>query len=231
MDTSTPVIDDGTEAETVALSAVRSLEVYGRWESRVGTHVSCTSEQVGAFTGAIGIGLDENGNESGQYGWAALFAADRTGRFEVSEGDFVVRGSDDMDNVGTRVVFPGDVDGDGDGEFLTTAWTAYRPNPLVGAAFLYDASAPGTFAPEDARAHFLGSPDPDDTQSSLGGATRAGDLDGDGLAEIVLGHTYQGEPEIPGFVALHRGGDLTGEIPPPPRRPGSTRPIRRREPD
>lgn len=205
---------NGTAAATVELATVRTLEIVGDAYSEIGAHVACTTERVGIFTGAVAVGSNENADEAGNNGWAAIVHADRTGRVQVEDADFVVRGSDIMDSIGTRVVFPGDLDNDGDAEFLTTALTAYRPVALAGGAFVYDADMPGTFAPEDARAHFLGGVAPEDAQAMLGGATRIGDLDGDSRADILLGYTYMNLFDVPGFVGIHLGGDVTGEIAP-----------------
>lgn len=205
---------DGAAAATVAVSSAATLEVVGPAKTEVGRQVACTAERVGRLSTAFAIGTDESGGESGNYGRAGVFAGDRIGRLDIDDADLAIRGSELEDGVGWRVVFPGDLDGDGDGEFLTSGLTSDRPETLVGAAFVFDGDQLGALTPEDADAHFLGGTVPDDRQAELGGATWAGDLDGDGLAEVVLGHTYMGEWEVPGFVAIHRGGSVEGEIPP-----------------
>jgi hypothetical protein len=71
----------GTAAPTVALARATRLEMIGLPYTELGTDVACTSERVGAFSGAVAAGAWESvqvGYDS--RGWTVLLAADRGGR-------------------------------------------------------------------------------------------------------------------------------------------------------
>jgi hypothetical protein len=200
---------NGTAAETVPIADARRLEILGDHSSQFGGAVACSSEPVGDFPAAVAAGGSEIDDENEDAGWTVVVGPTQTGTIDLEESDLVIRGSaEDSDALGWRVVFPGDVDGNGLGDLLVTSLTAYRPDPLTGAAFLFEAPQPGWLTSDSADVYFRG----EQVQAMMGVATRAGDLDGDGRAEILLGHTYMNLFDTPGFLALHRGQDFGSTV-------------------
>ena len=207
--TITDVCNLQPKMSSILASSVQRMEIRGDQNAELGTDVACTSQEVGSFQNAVAAGGWETADKGGGFGWVAVVPGDRTGTFSVEQADLVLRGSDINDNLGTQVVFPGDVDGDGVGDFLVTGFSAFRPNHTSGAAFLFEVR-PGWFVPEDAVAHFIGG----EPGARLGGAAWVGDVDDDSINEILLGHTYAGSSKQAGFIALHRGQTFTPEVQP-----------------
>ncbi len=203
-----PVDRPGSTASVVPLASVRTLEVRGTAHVQLGDSVACLAHGVGPFPGTVAAGGAEVDNPGGSYGWVTLFAGDRRGTFTVDEGDMTVRGTDNKDELGYSVVFPGDVDGDGQQDLVATGWGSNRPEKQTGGAWLYPLTA-GNFEIEDAKVHFVGR----EAGARMAGAAAAGDLDGDGLFDLVLGNTYAALYDTPGVIDVHLGHDFPATVP------------------
>ena len=113
------------------------------------------------------------------------------------------------------VLAPGDVDGDGVGELLVGFDDDDAPSSWAGGAWILSGPFTASRPMEDAGV-WVSSPVEDER---LGGVLAGGDLDGDGLAEIVLGSPFggvyvlDGIPEVSGpladYAAVFEGEDYT----------------------
>ena len=108
---------------------------------------------------------------------------------EMSLGDahttFVGENNDDM--AGSAVAFVGDMDGDARSDIAIGARLDDVAGSDAGAVYIVLDALPGTVDLSDASAKLLGSGAGDWVGSTLAGA---GDLDGDGTADLVVGVPY-----------------------------------------
>jgi len=84
------------------------------------------------------------------------------------------------ENLGAELIVCDDMDGDSSPEW---AITGLGNNSYTGAVYVYDGAPVGEVAPSDADGVFYG----DATGALFGEALASADLDGDGLAELVVG--------------------------------------------
>ena len=131
---------DGSDQRTTSLAEVARWRMVGDgvYDS-FGTSVACSPSRVGELRSAVAIGGDEGGTsmlEDPSKGYAVLVDGSMPPsdvELTTSEVVWRVDGDQQLDELGFRVAFPGDLDGDGDGELVVTAATAYRPDPHTGA--------------------------------------------------------------------------------------------------
>ena len=112
---------------------------------------------------------------------------------------------------GRSVEGAGDVNGDGYGDLLVGA-TGFDTTDASDAGAVYlihgDASGLSIATPADAPAIFVGG----ETDGHLGESVAAGDWDGDGKIDLLLGADQAG-PSGEGMAHLVVGGDLSGLLP------------------
>jgi hypothetical protein len=197
-----PAVDCGLEGAVSLASAGAVL------------HGDAAGDQTGASVSSFGD-LDGDGladllvgaPQHHGVGVAYIVTGTPRGQVSLAEATTTVGGTFRTGQVGCAVAGPGDVDGDGLPDLLVGG--SYVGTDFgVGAAYLITAIGTGEQDVDDARATFRGS-DPGDF---LGAAVAgAGDVDGDGLADLLLGapghdHTttdtgaaylYTGAPEGP----------------------------------
>ena len=112
--------------------------------------------------------------------------ADR-GTFTTDDPDYVFAGGSPDDDAGTSAVFAGDVDGDGLDDILIGAPDSGIAADSAGAAYLVlaaDLVEPGLYPLADAHAELLGE---GEHQAAGFRVAPAGDVDGDGLADVLVG--------------------------------------------
>ena len=106
------------------------------------------------------------------------------GSFDLADARLVVRGEAAGDQLGSAVT-QGDLDGDGVSEFLVSA----PGGGSGGTVYLYSGGTTGVHVATDADVRFGGS-----VASALGtGLAVVGDIDGNGLPEVVLGAPGYGD--------------------------------------
>ncbi|MCB9687813.1 MAG: FG-GAP repeat protein [Alphaproteobacteria bacterium] len=201
---------DGSDQPTVSLVQAARWRMVGDAEfDRFGTAVACTASSVGSLGSVVAIGADQSGAsllESSSKGYAVLVEGSMPAsdaQLTTSEVAWRVDGSQKLDELGFRVAFPGDLDGDGDGELVVTANTAYRPDPHTGAAFVFDPVAGEHLVPEQASVWVAGT-----WLQNASGTLPVGDLDEDGVAELLVAESGNQDWETPGRIFVHRGTDL-----------------------
>lgn len=109
-------------------------------------------------------------------------ACTRTGEVSVADADATLVGEAAGDGAGTWIA-AGDVDGDGIADVLTSAPYA---EGVAGAAWLVRGPFTGTRRLEDADLRIAGTPETETGSGAAIGPVALGDLDGDGLAELVV---------------------------------------------
>jgi hypothetical protein len=119
----------------------------------------------------------------------ALFGPDLSGFLSLgADADWIADGpgGTGQARLGSRVALPGDVDGDGWADLLVAAPYDDPTATNAGTVYLFEGSviaAGGRVTHASAVASFEG----DHTTQALGSTLSGGDLDGDGLAELLLG--------------------------------------------
>jgi hypothetical protein len=150
------------------------------------------------------IGARSNDTGGIQAGRAYLFYGPLEGSYGALEADAIITG-DPFDEMGWSVASAGDVNTDGFDDVLIGAWMANS----VGRAFLFHGPLSGEFLPGDADAAFSGVI----FSELLGDAVGAGDLNDDGVSDLILGAPRP--PligEDPGFVYVFFG-PVVGRFP------------------
>jgi len=135
------------------------------------------------------LGHDGGGTDAGAA--FVYLAADVAGGgvFPPSAAHATLLGEAAGDGVGFALAGPGDVDGDGIGDALIAAYRSDRGGPNAGAVYVVvsqQLAAGGSLSLADAHSTLLGEAcQPSDLAGwSVGGA---GDVDGDGLADLIVG--------------------------------------------
>ena len=116
---------------------------------------------------------------------ASITLSDRwSGALTRADADLTLVGTESRGAFGQSLDTPGDLDGDGLNELLVTG--AGYSSSAGGVFLFYGADLLSDATDADARAFWLGEAAAD-TLGDLRGASGGADLDGDGLAELILG--------------------------------------------
>jgi hypothetical protein len=152
------------------------LEVTG-WPDHTGKAVAGVGDVDGDGLDDVLISSPDNLNSTVTYGTAYLFFGSTIasgGSFALTGADAAMEGAGGYQSFGDPVASAGDVDGDGLADVVMSGSSGYL---MFGATLV----AGGTFVPADADASFPG---------GSGQMTSAGDVDGDGLDDVLVGATY-----------------------------------------
>jgi len=158
---------------------------------------------VGAYGG--------DGSESGQgEAWVFLGSSDRyEGDAIINEGDLEITGSTSLGRLGYNVQGMGDLDGDGYGELVVSAYTA---NESLGEVYVYRGGASawsGTKADADADVIFVGAED----NAYAGRSLAVGDIDGDDHPDLAVGayaHNDGNAEQVGQVFVLYARGTWSG---------------------
>jgi len=156
-------------------------------------------------------------------GLATVWLGGPTGLGAAAGWSYV--GPTENDELGVAISSAGDLDGDGYGDLVVGAWQ-WEPND-AGAALLF-LGGPGGLAPTPLATLF------GDDESLYGISVSAGDIDGDGFSDVLVGaRGYSDGQTEEGAAFLHRGNShaLGWELPAAftysaeARHPGSGEPL------
>ncbi|MEC7948894.1 MAG: integrin alpha, partial [Myxococcota bacterium] len=133
------------------------------------------------------VGAPEEDTGGSGAGAAYLLMGPVSGEASLSTAHATFVGEDNDDMAGSAVAFVGDMDGDGSVDLAIGARLDDVAGSDAGAVYLVLSPSSGTLDLADASAKLLGSSSGDWVGSALAGA---GDLDGDGAPDLVVGVPY-----------------------------------------
>ena len=181
----------------------------------LGYAVSILGDVNGDSFDDVMVGAPKNDDGASGAGKAYLFfgsADGLSGVLDPDSADVIIEGEGSNNYFGWSIAGPGDVNGDGFDDILVGAKWNHDGGYRAGKVYLIYGR---DFAEQeldlaDADATFTGGAPSDYLGGSVAGA---GDVDGDGLADIVMSATgYDGAYSSAGMVYLFLGGDLTGVV-------------------
>jgi hypothetical protein len=157
------------------------------------------------------MGVDDGGANAGA---AYVLLGPVTGRLTPSMADAEIVGEADGDQMGWSVSGAGDTDGDGLADLLLGVYDQYEGGAYAGAAYLVRGPVTGILDLSLADAKLVGEAAFDFAGQSVSGA---GDVDGDGHDDLLIGATGHdeghatGSPYAPGAAYLV-SGSVTGTV-------------------
>jgi hypothetical protein len=181
---------------------------YGPIDASSLTYASADADFSGVAGDALGVavamvdvdgdGVDDivvgaSGADGGGSGAGAVYvwrgsATERAGTASVSLADIELRGEGAGDAAGAAIARVGDADGDGLDDLLVGAAGADAGGTGAGAAYLVlSGVATGVTSLADADTVFLGEREGEAAGTAVAGA---GDVDADGLADLLIGAPY-----------------------------------------
>ncbi|MBI2339070.1 MAG: FG-GAP repeat protein [Deltaproteobacteria bacterium] len=181
----------------------------------LGYAVSIPGDVNGDGFADVMIGAPKNDAGASGAGKAYLFfgsAGGLSGALDPDSADVIMEGEGSNNYFGWSISGPGDVNGDGFDDILIGAKWNHDGGYRAGKVYLIYGRdfADQEFDLADADAAFTGGATGDYLGSSVAGA---GDVDGDGLADIIMSATgYDGTYSSAGRVYLFLGGDLAGDV-------------------
>ena len=150
-----------------------------------GTSVASAGDVDGDGLADLLVGASEAGEDDSEGGTAYLLLGIPSGTMNLSEADAVLYAESSSDEAGCAVAGAGDVDGDGRDDVLIGAYQAAGG----GSAYLLLGPVTGTVQLAAADAELSGEASNDRAGSAVAGA---GDVDGDGDDELLVGASREG---------------------------------------
>lgn len=155
-------------------------------------HASVSASAAGDVDGdglgdiLIGAWANDDGGSDAGKAYVILGSSLTPGEINLSEADHQLTGEVDLDYAGVSVSGAGDVDGDGLDDILVGAPFSDEGSRLAGKVYLIKGSSLtlGSSSLSEADHQFIGVAETDFAGISLDGA---GDVDGDGLDDILIG--------------------------------------------
>ncbi len=155
----------------------------------------------------IGAFLEDSGDTDA--GAALLFTSLPSGAMDSGDADALLTGDTAFDRAGWDVGTAGDVDGDGSDDFLVTAIYQDEGGGQSGATYLFTHVPSGTTALADADALLIGEASGDQAGYA---ASSAGDVDGDGKGDVVVGAPYSDSVDSQSGLVHLVSGPVSGTV-------------------
>ncbi len=196
-------------ASTRALDEAAHVFVGAMSGDFLGCAVALLPSLDGDGYGELLVGAYGESPLSGGAGVAYLFSGPTTGSVEraVSTADAVLVGEAADDYFGARLASAGDLDGDGLGDIVVGAPRHDAGGTNTGAVYVFTTPPAGTVYASAADAKLTGS-----LAGTVGYATAgAGDVDGDGLDDLLVGVYDDDTAGSSAGAAYLVGGGLAGE--------------------
>ena len=178
------------EGSTLGLGSVGVKFVGERYHDNTGAAVSAAGDIDGDGLADLLIGSYRNDTQAEDAGAVYVFRGASLGEdsvVDVTDADIVLLGESQDDNAGFSLAAAGDVDGDGLGDLLVGARYSATGGLYAGAAYVVlgtQLATSGSVSLADASCKLVGEESSDYTGLSV---ASAGDLDGDGMAEVLVG--------------------------------------------
>ena len=150
-------------------------------------------------------GADTGGTSTGT---AYLVRGPVTGAMDLIAADAEIIGENSGDYAGRAVAAAGDVDGDGLADLLIGAHGQDDGGKDAGAAYIVLGPASGGFALDEADARLLGPADGGYAGYAL---AAAGDVNGDGHADVIVGAPYDSTVGVQAGAAYLALGPFSGD--------------------
>lgn len=133
-----------------------------------------------------------------------------TGQISLDDAAHAWTGLHTWDSTGAAVGAAGDVNDDGYDDVAIGAWGQQVGDWLTGAVYVFEGWGAARASVEDAFAQLQGGHDGDRAGWSL---SAAGDTDGDGLADLLVGAPYDNAPLEDSGAAFLVRGPIVGTLP------------------
>ncbi|MFT5682451.1 MAG: hypothetical protein ACI8RZ_003369 [Myxococcota bacterium] len=188
--------------------SIATARIDGETEGdRLGTAAAGSTDVDGDGLADLLIGASMFDDGADNTGRTYLISGPITGNISASAAIGTVDGVTNEDRLGTAIAAPGDTDGDGLADLLIGAYGDDTGGNSAGAAFLVLGPATGSTSTSDAHASFYG----EDAADRAGLTVSAvGDVDGDGLADLLIGADRNGEGSAgAAYVVL---GGVSGDM-------------------
>lgn len=136
------------------------------------------------------VGDDQHGEGGSGIGAVYVMESPLGGEVALDSAEAMLVGEREGQAAGRTIAATGDVDGDGLDDFVVGAPRDDTAGEIAGAVYLITSPTSGDLDLSDAAARWLGEAAQDMAGSAVAGA---GDVNGDGLADVVVGSQYNGE--------------------------------------
>jgi len=148
-------------------------------------------------------------DHAGSAGAAYLVPGAELGTASLSEAPVRMVGEEPGDSAGRELAVAGDVNGDGQADLLVGAWGQDELGPESGAAYLFYGPLRSSGSMGLADVKLLGEAAGDKAGFSV---ASAGDTDGDGYADLLVGAPYSDTRSTDGGAAYLLRGPLTSSL-------------------
>ncbi len=186
----------------VSASAAATLTLVDA-DAGVGNSVACAGDVNGDNFSDVIVGASNYSNGQNKEGAALVFHGSLPG--VKTETAAVIEGDQANANMGFSVASAGDVNGDGYSDIVTGAYTYDNGNADEGAAFVFHGSA------SSSSTTFKITKEMNQADASFGySVSSAGDVNGDGFSDVIVGAPYfdQGEENEGAAFVFH--GSISG---------------------
>lgn len=200
---------NGPVAGTLGLAQADLVLAGEQAEDNAGASVSLAGDVDGDGLNDLLVGAPSAGGLASPAGAAYLFYSPVTGATSLADADAKLVGENADDTAGSSVALGGDVDGDGRSDLLISAPYESSCGSLAGAAYLVLGPVSGSISLGEADAKLTG----EDAEDTAGHPVAfAGDVNGDGFDDILLGANGEGSAGAEAGAAYLVLGPVTGEV-------------------